>query len=217
VTTAQQRQHKSAVEQRARHAAVAPPISMRACLDSSGVDQRARHAAVARFYAEHAARLRAMVARRVHTTSATVEDACQNAWAILLDHHGLRWLTTVATREAWTQARRGRELTAGALSNPDGDSGELTEPTGPAGDPADLVLGRDEHCSRLRDLQVLKPREREALWLHGLGHTYELGAADQPRDRGSGSGETRTRTGTHLCGPGRAAPIVPMTGGDGRI
>jgi len=61
VTTAQQRQHASPVE------------------------ERDRHAAVARFYAEHAARLRAMVARHVHTTGTTVEDTCQNAWAILLE------------------------------------------------------------------------------------------------------------------------------------
>lgn len=88
-----------------------------------------------------------MVAQRVHT-SAGVEDACQNAWAILLahpeidlDHHGLRWLTTIVTRDAWTQARRERELPVGTLSRPSPELDELAEPAGPAGDPADLAVG----------------------------------------------------------------------------
>jgi DNA-directed RNA polymerase specialized sigma24 family protein len=62
VATAQQRQHKSPV------------------------DQRDRQNAVGRFYAEHAGLLRALVAQRVRTTGTTLEDACQSAWAILLDH-----------------------------------------------------------------------------------------------------------------------------------
>ena len=149
----------------------------------SPVDQQARHAAVAHFYTEHEGHLRALVARRVHG-SVGVEDACQDAWVILLahpeidlDHHGLRWLTTIATREAWTQARRRRELPVGTLSRPSPDVDELAEPAGPAGDPADLALRRDEHDRRVADLQALKPREREALWLYGLGHSYHEIAA----------------------------------------
>ncbi len=154
------------------------------CQHKSPVDQRARHAAMARFYAEHAARLRAIVARHVHSSDTTVEDACQNAWTILLahpeihlDHRGLSWLTTVAIRETWAQARRARELPAGALSSPDADPGELTEPAGAVGDPVDAALTRDEHDRRVSALQALKPREREALWLYGLGHSYHEIAA----------------------------------------
>jgi DNA-directed RNA polymerase specialized sigma24 family protein len=91
-----------------------------------------------------------------------------------LDQRGLNWLTTVATREAWRQGSTARELPAGAFiaAALATGAGELPEPAGPAGDPADLALARDEHTQRVGQLQALKPREREALYLQGLGHSY---------------------------------------------
>ena len=179
----------------------------------SPVDQQARHAAVAHFYTEHGGQLRAMVARRVHG-SVGVEDACQNAWAILLAHpeidldpHGLRWLTTIATREAWTQARRERELPAGTLSRPSPEVDELAEPAGPAGDPADLAVGRDKHDRRVRDLQALKPREREALWLYGLDHSY--------REIAELTGSTLTAVNRRLAeGRARLRKLAHQRGGE---
>jgi len=150
------------------------------------VDHRARRDAVARFYTEHADLLRNLVARRVHTTAATIEDACQNAWAILLahpeidlDHRGLRWLTTVAIREAWQHARSTIDL---HILPPDldlepDDLDELSESAGPASDPVDIVVARDQHQQRVEAFTALKPREREALWLHAMGHSYQEIAA----------------------------------------
>jgi hypothetical protein len=91
-----------------------------------------------------------------------------------LDQRGLNWLTTVATREAWRQGSTARELPAGAFiaAALATGAGELPEPAGPAGDPADLALARDEHTQRVGQLQALKPREREALYLQRLGHSY---------------------------------------------
>ncbi len=63
-------------------------------------------------------------------------------------------------------------MPVGTLSGPDSDPGELAEPAGTDSDPVDAALARDEHDRRFRALQALKPREREALWLHGLGHSY---------------------------------------------
>ena len=153
---------------------------------TSSEQRAARAAAVARFYAEHCDRLHATITHRVHAPTATIEDACQTAWSTLLrrpdidlDQRGLNWLTTVATREAWRQGSTARELPAGAFIAADlaTGTGELPEPAGPAGDPADLALAHDEHNQRVGQLQALKPREREALYLQGLGHSYHAIAA----------------------------------------
>ena len=44
----------------------------------------ARAEQIAAFYARHADRLRRVVAVNVHAPEQTIEDACQNAWAVLL-------------------------------------------------------------------------------------------------------------------------------------
>ena len=144
---------------------------------------QARCVAVERFYREHGHRLGALVARHVHAPVALIEDACQVAGATLLgrpdidlDHRGVRWLTTVAVREAWRQASSRREVPAGAFVSsaaPAGsEPGVLCEPAGPAGDPADVVLARAEHDRRVGDLRALKPCQRQALYLHELGYSY---------------------------------------------
>ena len=82
----------------------------------------ARAEQIAAFYARHADRLRRVVAVNVHAPEQTIEDACQNAWAILLrhpevtlEHGGFAWLATVAIREAWRLASRARELPVARL------------------------------------------------------------------------------------------------------
>jgi hypothetical protein len=91
---------------------------------------------------------------------ASERDACQTAWSTLLgrrdidlDQRGLNWLTTIATRQAWRQGSAAREQPAGAFIAAGADlgagAGELPEPAGPAGDPADLALARDEHNQRV--------------------------------------------------------------------
>ena len=68
-----------------------------------------------------------------------------------------------------------RETPSGSLhtSTPDDDS-ELPEPARPRtpAAPKQLALARIEHDERVEALKALKPREREALYLHGLGHSY---------------------------------------------
>ncbi len=39
---------------------------------------------IAAFYAHHAVRLQRIVARQVNAPEQTIEDACQNAWTILV-------------------------------------------------------------------------------------------------------------------------------------
>ena len=144
----------------------------------------ARADQIAAFYAQHAAALRRTVARRAHAPEQTIEDACQNAWATLLRHPevtldqgGLAWLATVAAREAWRLASRAREIPVGAYLPGDPEPGILSEPPADTTDPADRAAAREHHAQRVQDLARLKPREREALYLKALGHSYQEIAA----------------------------------------
>ena len=151
------------------------------------IDPTRRHE-LAAFYATHHQRLRRTVARRAHgLDDATIEDACQTAWTILmrrpdipLNAGGISWLQTVATREAWVIAGRSRaEIPSGAFLPGGADpelAGELPEP--PADQPAvdDQVIARLEHQERRAALAQLPLRDRRTLWLQGAGYSYaEIG------------------------------------------
>jgi DNA-directed RNA polymerase specialized sigma24 family protein len=139
---------------------------------------------IAAFYRAHAERLQRAVRRRVHRVGEEViEDACHTAWATLLrrpdiplDAHGLGWLSTVAVHEAWRLASIAREQPAGTLTTPADPSagqGELPEPCDTDRRSTDEhALDRIEHHARLQTIRALKPREREALYLKGLGYSY---------------------------------------------
>lgn len=145
---------------------------------------RQRAAAIEAFYAQHAQTLeRAVAARVCATTPATIEDACQTAWATLmrrpdidLNDGGLAWLTVVATHEGWRLASHAREVPAGALSaHPTDDehaTGEIPEPAGEATDPADRALDAERHRDRVARFARLKPAERQALLLKAAGYSY---------------------------------------------
>src|SRR3954453_5032865 len=141
-----------------------------------------RDAQIAAFYSDHAERLERAVRRRVDRVGdEVIEDVCQIAWVTLLrrsdiplDAHGLGWLATVAVHEAWRLGSIAREQPAGTLTtpaDPDGDPGELPEPcdTGRRGT-EELALAHIEQHARLQAIRALKPREREALYLKGLGY-----------------------------------------------
>jgi len=143
-----------------------------------------RDAQIALFYAEHAPGLERAVARRVHAPHATIEDACQAAWMILLrrpdvtlDQRGLAWLATVASREGWRSMSDHHEVPAGAFRPGDPEPGVWPEPFSDASDPADRVIAREHHTQRAADFARLKPRERQALYLQALGHRYQEIAA----------------------------------------
>src|SRR4051794_5692015 len=96
---------------------------------------------------------------------------------ITLDTRGLGWLSTVAIHEAWRLASTAHEQPAGALTSPadhNNEPGERPEPadTDQRGT-AERALDHIEHDHRLQAMQALKPREREALYLKGLGYSYQ--------------------------------------------
>ena len=66
-----------------------------------------RQQQVGEYFAVHADTLHRLVAHAINAPHALIEDACANAWAILLrrpditlDRRGLNWLRTVARNEA---------------------------------------------------------------------------------------------------------------------
>jgi len=136
---------------------------------------------VALLYVEEAARVRRLVRTNVTAPSAVIEDACQVAWSRLLIHRArLRrdsaraWLVRVAIREAIKSLhRQRREPSLEALIERGGrsDAGRSPDrsmmlPTPPLID--ELIEQKD----RLESIRLLPERQRQLVWLQGLGLSY---------------------------------------------
>ena len=142
----------------------------------------ARHDEIGAFFAANADRLRRAVHRSARAPEHTIEDACQAAWTILmgrpditLDGRGLSWLVTVATREAWRLASTSDETPVGSFQGgaTGHDAEQMPEPAHPDDRSAEQrALARIEHDERAEAVKTLKRREREALYLKGLGYSY---------------------------------------------
>jgi DNA-directed RNA polymerase specialized sigma24 family protein len=139
---------------------------------------------VGAFFAGNADRLHRIIARRVVNTSREViEDACANAWTILvgrpditLDARGFSWLVAVATNEALrlvskTQHER---LAGGFLASRSGEASaaEMLEPAADTPGLDEVALRRVEHEQRIAALRLIKPPDRQALFLKGMGYSY---------------------------------------------
>jgi DNA-directed RNA polymerase specialized sigma24 family protein len=137
---------------------------------------------VGAFFAANADRLQRAVRCTARAPEQTIEDARQAAWIILLRHpeitldrRGVSWLLTVATYEAWRLASNRYETLAGSsrVGATDHDAEQLPEPADPDDRSAEQrALARIEHDERVDAVETLKPREREALYLKGLGYSY---------------------------------------------
>jgi RNA polymerase sigma factor (sigma-70 family) len=140
-----------------------------------------RREALGAFYAEHHRELARRVQRRARgARAAVVADACAYAWLQLarradvrLDRGGLAWLVLVATQEARRLSAPGREYPAGLfLAEIDHDR-ELPEPAGPAADPLERMIDREQHRDRMGRFAQLSPAERRALLLQAAGYSYQ--------------------------------------------
>ena len=131
---------------------------------------------IADFFAANQHRLLRALGSKVRARIEVLEDACAVAWTTLvrrpdieLDVRGFVWLLTVAEREAWRLSSLAREVPAGGLRGEWGES--LPEPADTrAGHLDDRVVTR---LDRVQAIRSLKPREREALYLFGLGYSYD--------------------------------------------
>jgi RNA polymerase sigma factor (sigma-70 family) len=146
-----------------------------------------RREQVGAFFAAHADRLRRTVAYRARGSHEIIDDACATAWTVLvcrpditLDARGFSWLTTIAIHEAWRlSGRHARELPVGTFQRDSRghDDEDVPEPADPlALDSETQALDRIQHTDDVEAFKTLKPRERQALYLKGLGYSYsEIG------------------------------------------
>jgi RNA polymerase sigma factor (sigma-70 family) len=124
----------------------------------------------AELYSQLAHKLARIVANRVKTSSANVDDACAFAWLQMLRHQPpretlLAWLVTTGTREATKLDRRARRQ---------------VEPTDDLADVTCLSTGHrpiEAHLDVLAAREAiadagLRPREAEILSAHVAGYSY---------------------------------------------
>ena len=139
---------------------------------------------VGEFFAANADRHRRTVARHARCNDDVLDDACANAWTsllrrpdITLDARGFSWLTTVAIREAWRLHRSSaQEVPVGSYQGDSRshDDDDLSEPADSlALDTETQALDHVQHANDIEAFKTLKPRERQALYLKGLGYSYD--------------------------------------------
>ncbi len=125
---------------------------------------------VAAFYAATAARVNRLVHGAVRAPEPIIEDACQLAWLRLVEHRrrvrretAVAWLVAIAVHEAFRLVRReNRELSLEALVQDGADPPRLAPSL------EDLI----ELRVRLASMDSLSERQRQLVWLQGLGLSY---------------------------------------------
>lgn len=134
------------------------------------LDDRPEH--IAALYAQHAARLRQLVRRRVRTDDQNIEDACAFAWTTLIDRPDVDpteertrgWLYTVAANEAVHLHQRQNDH-----FHADHPATDDPQHISHASNPADLV----DHRETLRLIDELPQRQQRILWRQLAGFTYD--------------------------------------------
>ena len=134
---------------------------------------------VTELYGTFSERLQRIVGKRMGTSSAVIEDACQFAWCRLVGHAqrveqeaALSWLATTASHEAIKLARREqRELSLEARLE---ETGELNIPDLSPGPHQQL-----EFRERLDLVRRLPDRQQRLLWLQAIGLSYEEIASEE--------------------------------------
>lgn len=131
-------------------------------------------------YAEYHGALRRAVARRVRLSADLAEEACQQAWIILLRRQPRRgptlfaWLRTVAVREGYRlSAIERRDLSLDASTAGDGAGATLADQLS-APELVDRCL---EARRALRALGTLPARQRRYVTLRVAGLSYQEIAA----------------------------------------
>lgn len=126
---------------------------------------------VGELYRDLSRRLERIVRGAVQAPDSLVEEACQFAWARLVQHQARvgretaqAWLVKTALREAFKLAGRGRrELSLDADLDQDREIAAL------APGPAAVCEQREQ----LRAMRTLSLRQQRLLWLNALGLSYE--------------------------------------------
>lgn len=125
-------------------------------------------------YAELSPQLLRILSKNLTAPEGLIEDACQVAWSALIQNREtiepggeLGWLSTTASREALRQLRARRHEVS--YEEEQEEDEELSEMLDPAPSPERVVELRE----RLAEIHALPVRQRQMLWLHGIGYHYE--------------------------------------------
>lgn len=144
-------------------------------------------------YGEHHAALRRVVAQRVRISAELVEEACQQAWMILLRRQPTRgdtlfaWLCTVAVREGYRlSAIDRRNLSLDGHGPGEADATVADQLSAP-----DVVDASLEARRALRALRTLPERQRRYMTLRVAGLSYQ--------EIVQGEGVTYTNVNKHLA------------------
>ena len=127
---------------------------------------------VGALFERRAAQVHRLVRHEVRAPEPVIEDACQVAWSRLVTHRdrvgrdtAVAWLVTTAMREAFKLLRREQfELSLDELLDDRAQLGESV--LGPS---AEEIVG---HRERLEALRSLSSRQRQLVWLQGVGLSY---------------------------------------------
>jgi RNA polymerase sigma factor (sigma-70 family) len=128
---------------------------------------------VGELYAQRRAQVWRLVRHGVRAPDPVIDEACEVAWARLLDHRGrvarasaIAWLVTTGRHEALRLVRRSeRELSLEQLQERAGDLGGQADHA-----PAADVLAAAR--ARLDSVGHLPERQQRIVWLHAFGLTY---------------------------------------------
>lgn len=181
---------------------------MRAAVRSGDAQVSGGSVDVAELYEDRAVQVRRLVRHEVRAPEPLIEDACQVAWGRLIRHRDrvcrdtvVAWLVATAMHEAFRLIRRSnREVSLEELLD---EAGELPLPATPS---PDEIL---EHRARLEALRSLPDRQRQLVWLQGLGLSY----AEMAEHTGA---TTRTVERQLLRARRKLAPAQPADGADSR-
>ena len=127
---------------------------------------------VAELYGELSKPLQRIVRRGVRAPAPLIEDACQLAWAELVNQPErvrptttLPWLVKTARHEAFRLIRRDtRDCSLETTLETEGESCIGLSSPGPD----ELALAHE----RLGQLERLSARQQRMMWLHGFGFSY---------------------------------------------
>lgn len=154
--------------------------------DPAAAERRARNSRILGEVLERSHPLLRHQAAKHAQLEADIEEALQSSYLLFIErfnprYRPLPWLQTTIKREAWRIARRAwrrRELSITAVPRSDGrgtvdlSDGFLDHDS----DPAETAEEHELHAGRRGALMELKPDERSALILLGLGYSYaEIG------------------------------------------
>jgi RNA polymerase sigma factor (sigma-70 family) len=147
---------------------------------SSAGPQRDRNARLLEALIRSSDQLLRRHARKHAELPEDAEDALQHAYLLFLERYNGRWepvawLQTTIKREAWALRRRAsrrRELSLDSPGREDDGQALCESIASSSRSPEERACSEESLEERRRSVAALKPDQRRALWLFGMGYSY---------------------------------------------